>query len=172
MNVRFEITGVKQVKVYIDKVASGVSHIAINAVARLFKVKLKVDQPYKYASRAGAYGYTGAKFENGRPVPAGYFSAKQFRYVAYITHGFTDRGSKRTGKSSAAWTYKDISAGDKTGYIMNPSPGAYFTRSDYGQARQPADVGWKRVSIIIAENIAEASRAAIAAVNAYLKQSK
>ena len=165
MNVRFDITGVQEVKVYIDKVASSVSHIAINAVARLFKIELQKDQEYKYASRKGAYGKVSSD-----GAPDGYFSWKQFRYVAWLTHGFTDRGSKRTGKSSNAWSYKDISAGATTGYIMNPSTGAYYTRSDYGQARQPANVGWKKVSVIIAENIAEAGRAAIKAISDFLRK--
>ena len=165
MNVRFDITGVQEVKVYIDKVASGVSHIAVNAVAKLFKIELQKDQEYKYASRKGAYGKVSSD-----GAPDGYFSWKQFRYVAWLTHGFTDRGSKRTGKSSNAWSYKDISAGTTTGYIMNPSTGAYYTRSDYGQARQPANVGWKKVSVIIAENIAEAGRAAIKAISDFLRK--
>ena len=167
MNIRFNITGVQQVKVHIDKVASGVSHIAINAVAKLFKIELQKDQEYKYASRKGAYG---AVSSDG--APDGYFSWKQFRYVAWKTKGFTDIGNKRTGKSSNAWSYKDISAGERTGYIMNPSTGAYYTRSDYGQARQPANVGWKKVSVIIAENLAGALKAARVAVSQYLKQSK
>ena len=164
MNIKFEITGVQQVKVYINNVASSVTHIAINAVAKVFKRELKVDQPYKYASRKEAYGSVSTD-----GAPDGYFSWKQFRYVAWLTHGFTDRGSKRTGKSSAAWEFTDVNAGAKTGYIKNPSPGAYFTRSDYGQARQPANVGWKKASNIISENLTEAEQEAVKAVNNFLK---
>lgn len=166
MNIRFEPPkGIKEVKVYIENISDNVSHVAVNAVARLFKIELQVDQAYKYASRRGAYGKVSSD-----GAPDGYFSWKQFRYVAWKTKGFTDIGNKRTGASSDAWHYADINAGEKTGYIMNPSKGAYYTRSDYGQARQPANVGWKKISVILAENIAEAAQAALKAVSDFLKK--
>jgi len=165
MNIRFDPPkGINEVKVFISNIAEGANHIAINAVAKVFKIELQKDQAYKFASRKGAYGKVSSD-----GAPDGYFSWKQFRYVAWKTKGFTDLGDKRTGASSSAWLYNPIGEGEKTGYITNASKGAYFTRSDYGQARQPANVGWKKVSVIIAEKLQEASRSAIEAVNSFLK---
>ena len=174
MKIRFDIKGVEQVRTYLLNVAAYVPHVAINAIAEFLRLKLAIPHPYKYASRARAYGSTGAKFANGSPVPDGYFSAKQFFYVmAKIADGTITPGTEnRTGKSSKAWTYEPIKAGQTKGYILNPSPGAYYTMSDTGQARQPANVGWLKSSMVIAANIKGAFDAAIAAVNKHLKSKK
>jgi len=177
MKVRFSIRGIDKVKAYLASVPRGTMRVALDAIARWLigdsQGGLMHPEPYKYASRAKAYGYTGAKFKNGARVPAGYFSAKQFFYVAAITHGFTDRGSKRTSESSDAWTYKPTETNKGYSYrLINDTPGAYYTRDDYGQAQQPANVGWLKVSKVVAKNIAGALRAAIAAVNAHLKSKK
>lgn len=171
MNIRFEIKGVERIRSYFLDITNNVPHVAINAIAEYLRQKLAVPSPYKYASRARAYGSTGAKFENGNPVPDGYFSAKQFRYVmARIADGTITPGTEnRTGASSKAWTYKPVQAGQTTGYILNASKGAYYTMSDVGQARQPANVGWLKSSFVIAANIKEAFNAARAAVKLYLQ---
>ena len=174
MNIRFNIKGVEQARSYLLEITNIVPHVAINAIAEYLKQKLATPSPYKYASRARAYGSTGAKFANGNPVPDGYFSAKQFRYVmARIADGMITPGTEnRTGASAKAWTYKPIPAGQTTGYILNASAGAYYTMSDVGQARQPANVGWLKSSMVIAANIKGAFDAAIAAVKIYLQSKK
>lgn len=171
MNIRFDIKGVERVLSYFLDITNNVPHVAVNAIAEYLRQKLAIPSPYKYASRAQAYGSTGAKFKNGNPVPDGYFSAKQFFYVmARIADGTITPGTEnRTGKSSRAWTYLPIKAGQTTGYITNKTAGAYYTMSDVGQARQPANVGWLKSSMVIAANIKGAFAAAIAAVKLYLQ---
>jgi hypothetical protein len=171
MNIRFTIKGVDKTISYLLDIGGNVPHVAINAIAEYLKIKLMIPAPYKYASRARAYGNTGATFANGNPVPDGYFSAKQFRYVmSRIADGTITPGTEnRTGASSRAWVYLPIKAGQTTGYIMNKSAGAYYTMSDEGQARQPANVGWLKSSQVIAANIKGALATAIVAVRAYLK---
>jgi len=171
MMINFKIRGVEKVQEYLASLPYGVTKIALTALTEYVigdeTHGLKHPDPYKYASRAKAYGYTGAKFENGNPVPAGYFSAKQFRYVAAITKGFTMRGENRTGNSTDAWQYVEVSPYNIK--IVNPEPGAYWTRDDSGQARQPANVGWRKVSAVIEANIKGAMKHATAEVNNYLK---
>lgn len=171
MNISFKVRGVEKVQSYLESLPYGVMKIALTAITQYIigdnTHGLKHPDPYKYTSRAKAYGFTGATFENGNPVPDGYFSAKQFRYVAAITKGFTMRGSNRTGKSTDAWQYVEI-----TPYryaINNPEPGSYWTRDDYGQAQQPANVGWRKVATVIESNIKGAMRHANAEINKYLK---
>jgi hypothetical protein len=52
--------------------------------------------------------------------------------------------------------------------IVNDTAGAYHTRDDAGQARQPAKVGWRKVSQVVADNYLGAVRHAVAAVKRYL----
>jgi len=175
MKVRFSIRGIDKVKAYLASVPRGTMRVALDAIARWLigdsQGGLMHPEPYKYASRAKAYGYTGAKFENGARVPAGYFSAKQFRYVAAITHGFKDRGSKRIGESTDAW--QAVPRNDGYRYTLtNNTPGGYWTRDETRQARQLGNVGWRKVSDVLADNYLGGIRAAIAAVNAHLKSKK
>ena len=175
MKVRFSIRGVEAVQAFLRSVPYGATKVALAAFSEYIVGNkshgLRHPDPYKYASRAKAYGNTGARFENGRPVPDGYFSAKQFRYVAAITHGFKDRGSKRTGESTDAW--QAVPRNDGYRYTLtNNTPGGYWTRDETRQARQLGNVGWRKVSDVLADNYLGGIRAAIAAVNAHLKSKK
>jgi len=175
MQIRFKIEGLENIRSFFLDVSRTVPHVVINAIAEHLKNALQQDRAqYKYISRASAYGSTGATFENGNPVPDGYFSAKQFRYVmAKITDGTMTPGTEnRTGKSAAGWGYNPIAEGENTGYITNQTPGAYYTTSDIGQARQPAKVGWLKNSIVIAKNIVGALSAAKDAVDKFIISSK
>ena len=58
-------------------------------------------------------------------------------------------GNRRTGASSGAWTYAPIAKGYR---VSNPTKGAFYTRSDSGQARQPGMVGWLKVKEKIDKN--------------------
>jgi hypothetical protein len=169
MNINFKIRNVEKVKKYLTTLPRGVMRVALAAMSEWFigdsQGGLKHPEPYKFASRKRAYGKV-----SGDGAPDGYFSWKQFRYVAWKTKGFTDLGDKRTGQSLDAWTYKPTET--NKGYqfrLVNPTPGAYFTQDDYGQARQPKNVGWKKVTTIINKNMAGAIKAAKFAVNSFLK---
>lgn len=174
MKISFRPRNIEKVQKYLESLPLGVLKIGLIAITEYLigdnSHGLKHPDPYKYASRAKAYGFTGAKFENGNPVPDGYFSAEQFRYVAAITKGFTMRGPNRTGVSTDGWQYVEV-----TPYrivINNPEPGSYWTQDDKGQAQQPANVGWRKVSVNISANIKGAMRHATAKVNDYLKSKR
>ena len=53
--------------------------------------------------------------------------------------------------------------------VVNDADGAGWVFGDKTQARQPALVGWRKVSDTVASNLAGAMRSAKAAVSAYLK---
>jgi len=163
MNVNFKIRGVEKVQKYLKELPRGVTRVALQAMSEWFigdsQSGLRHPEPYKYVTRKSAYGTT-------------FFTEKQRRW--FWANGGPDMiGDHRTGKSAEAWTYKP--AETNKGYnfrLINPTPGAYYTRDDYGQARQPAKVGWKKVSAVISKNMAGAIKAANFAVNSFLKSKK
>jgi hypothetical protein len=167
------VRNLEAIRDYIKTVPRGTVRVALRAIVEYVigdnTHGLKHDQPYKYASRAKAYGNTGARFANGNPVPAGYFSAAQFRKVAAITKGFTQFGRKNSPtNASGGYAYRET----KGGYgatIENKEQSAYWTRDDKGQARQLGLMGWLKKSAVIASNMAGALRAGQAAVNKWLK---
>lgn len=156
-------------------VPHGVKKVALEAFSNYVvgneRHGLRHADPYKFSSRARAYGQTGAKFENGKPVPAGYFSAKQFRYVAWKTKGFTDLGRKEPLTSLPAWKVTPINNGYNY-RIENNTTGGFYTRHDTRQARQLGNVGWRKTMVVLAANYIGGIRAAIIAVNKYLKSPK
>jgi hypothetical protein len=121
---------------------------------------LKHNEPYKYVTRKRAYGVT-------------FFSAKQRAYVmAKIRSGEIKPGTnQRTGKTAAAWELRETNNGYGMS-IVNPRAGAYYTRDDYGQARQPKLVGWRKVTKVITDNMRGAMRSTLAAVNKWIKENK
>jgi hypothetical protein len=114
---------------------------------------LKHYEPYKYVTRAKAYGQT-------------FKSDKQRRWF-WANGGPAMIGNNRTGMTAKNWGY-NITKGGYGATITNPTEGAYYTRSDKGQARQPALVGWRKSLAVIKANMAGAIRSAQAAVNRYL----
>jgi hypothetical protein len=114
---------------------------------------------YKFVKRADAYGKVS-------DAPAGYFSWKQFRYVAAITEGFT-KFYKRTGETGRAWKRVEKNSG-YTVLLVNESQGAYFTMHDQGQARQPAMVGWRKASEIVWKTLPSAVKQAFVKVRAMM----
>jgi hypothetical protein len=76
-------------------------------------------------------------------------------------------GNHRTGESSRAWQATPTSGGYRY-KLTNDTTAAYYTRSDSGQAAQPAKVGWRKVSAVIDANIAGAIRSGMAAYKAYI----
>lgn len=163
MNVNFKIRNVEKVQNYLKTLPRGVMRVALKAMSEWFigdsQSGLKHPEPYKYVSRKSAYGVS-------------FFTEKQRRW--FWANGGPDMiGNNRTGKSADAWTYKPTET--NKGYqfkLTNPTPGAYFTQDDYGQARQPAKVGWKKVTAVVNNNMARAIKAANYAVNEYLKSKK
>lgn len=164
MNVRFKIRGVEAVQSFLATVPRGVLKVALEAFTAYIvgdsNHGLKHNEPYKYVSRQSAYGVS-------------FFTDKQRRWFFWaLNTGQINPGSgERTGKTSDAWSYK--ASGNGYQYtIVNPTAGGYYTRDDYGQARQPAKVGWRKVSDVLAANYLGAIRAAIFAVQKHLTSIK
>lgn len=166
MEFRFKIRDDKQVKKALRDVARGTMRTAIVALTEYIlgdkRHGLRHDDPYRFVSRAKAYGKVS-------DAPEGYFSWKQFRYVAAITKGFTEFGRKRNPtNSSESWGYK-LQQGGYRAILTNDAPSTQWIRGDETQAAQPALVGWRKVSKVIADNINGAMRHMTAEIGKYLK---
>ena len=150
MKVRME--GVTQISNWIKTLPRGMKIAGMRALGVWYGGRagegLRKEPPTKFASRANAYGSTGATFENGNPVPDGYFSAKQFRYVAWLTKGFTQR-YQRTHEMSNAWKYAESNSQWDRVNFTNDAPGAEWAYRDGQQARQLNNVGWRGAMEII-----------------------
>jgi hypothetical protein len=79
--------------------------------------------------------------------------------------------NQRTGNTSAAWEMQEKNNGYAYS-LVNNTAGAYYTRDDSGQARQPALVGWRKVSKVVADNMRGAIRHALAEVKKWIKENK
>ncbi len=182
MNIRISVKGVEKIQKLFFNLPKELTQLVIRSIGKYLLGDIDVDAhtggnrgrlrdyaSYKFVKRAKAYGSTGAKFENGTPVPDGYFSAKQFRYVAWMTEGFTkNMGSaeNRTGKTASSWKFTE---GTSRAVISNDSTGGYYTMHDNGQARQPAMVGWNKASRTVMNNMAGATMYTIKTVDEFLR---
>jgi hypothetical protein len=181
MPIKITMRGIEAVQEYLKTVPRGALKDALAAFTEYIvgnkQHGLKHADPYKFVPRSKAYPdapYAPSEFKKGSGIysmsPKGYFSWAQFHKVGMLTNWFTTSYT-RTKESTGAWDAKPTNGG--YGYtISNPTAGAYYTRSDTGQARQPAMVGWRKVARVIADNTAGAMRAANAAVKRRLVQKK
>lgn len=173
MNVSFRVRNAEKIQKYLQTVKRGLLRVALNAVTEYIigdeRHGLRHDDPYKYVSRKSAYGDVS---KDG--APAGYFSWAQFRFVmAKIASGEIVPGQRKNSptQSSQAWSYRTTDNG-YISIIENDAPSTYWIRSDEGQARQPARVGWRKVAQVVADNTAGAIRHARAAVAEFLRKNK
>ena len=155
---KFVIRNVEAVQNYIRSLPRGVVKIGLAAIAEYILGDsghgLRHDDPYKYVSRQSAYGKT--------------FSSDKQRRWFWANGGPDMIGKPRTGDTARAWYKKETNSG--YGYtLQNDTAAAYYTRSDYGQAAQPAMVGWRKTSKVVEDNIKGAIRHAIAEVRKFLK---
>jgi hypothetical protein len=161
MTIGFQLRPIDKVKKYIATVPRGALRVGLLALGKYIlgnsQHGLKHNEPYKYVSRKAAYGQT-------------FFSDKQRRW--FFANGGADMiGNNRTGKTADAWAYVETKGG-YGGKFTNPTASAYFTRDEKGQARQPALVGWRKVSKVVSDNMAGAIRSANAAIKRYLQENK
>lgn len=161
MKTTFRVRNLEKVQKYLLSLPRGVVRVALAALSEYLlgneQHGLKHSDPYKYVSRKSAYGVT-------------FFTEKQRRW--FWANGGPDMiGNNRTGESSKAWRAEPRNDGYRY-TLINETRAAYYTRNDYGQARQPAKVGWRKVSQVVKDNLAGAFRHAMAAVNKYLKEKK
>ncbi len=164
MKVSFRVRNEKAVQSFLASVPRGVLKVALEAFTEYIIGNdahgLKHNDPYKFVTRKSAYGFS-------------FFTDKQRRWFFWaLNTGQIDPGSgKRTGASSEGWKMQPLNNGYNY-RIINNTAGGYYTRDDYGQARQPAKVGWRKVSQVLADNYLGGIRHAVAAVKAYLAQKK
>lgn len=166
MQIRYKIRNVERVKKYLTSLPRGTVRVALIAISEWLigdsQSGLRHPEPYKFVTRRSAYGIS-------------FFTPKQRRWFFWaLREGIIDPGkNNRTGESTNAWTYTPATAGKNYAYkLVNDTPGGYWTRDDKRQARQPAKVGWKKVSAVVKANISGALKAARIAVNQYLKSKK
>ena len=163
VKVRFNVRDNSRLKAYLKKVPRGTLRDALVAFVEYIigdgRHGLSHPDPYRYVKRVAAYGVS-------------FFSAAQRGYVmAMIKKGQITPGvPNRSGESEESWSYTQPDP--YKAYITNPTRGAYYTRDDYGQAAQPAMVGWRTVSKIISDNFTGAIRAANAAVKKWLQENR
>lgn len=160
MQVGFRVRGFERLNEWLKSLPRGGLQVALKAFVEYVigneSHGLKHPEPYKYVSRKRAYGQT---FQS---------DAQRAYVMAKIKSGEITPGvENRSGISTDSWQYTMTTAWQYT--ITNPEPGAYWTRDDTGQARQPALVGWRKVSKVIADNFAGGIRAATAALSRWLK---
>jgi hypothetical protein len=161
MQVKIQVRGIEKVQSSLRDLPRGVVKVGLNAIGDWFvgtdNRGLRHYPSYRHVSRKRAYGMT--------------FSSEKQRRWFFANGGADMIGNHRTGNTKNAWKAVKSSGGYKLS-LQNNTPGAYYTMSDKGQARQPAMVGWRKVSEVVKSNLAGALRHALAAVNAYIKGRK
>ena len=161
MQTGFNIRGIEEIQAFFRKLPRGSLRTGMRAFGEYIlgneQRGLRHQEPYKYVSRKSAYGIT-------------FFTEKQRRW--FWANGGPDMiGNNRTGESANAWTLVEKNNGYKIS-LQNQTRAAFYTRDDKGQARQPAKVGWRKTSAVVAANTAGAMRAANAAVKKWIADNR
>jgi hypothetical protein len=164
MEVKFSARNIDKVKKTIASIERPAKIEAMKAFIEYIigdeNAGLKHEPGEKFVSRKRAYG-------KPSDAPAGYFSWKQFRYVAAITEGFTKVYS-RTHEMASAWKMTVQDSNWTMVKAENDADGAQWVFGNK-QARQPALVGWKKYTETLAARTKGGIRAAVAAANKLLK---
>ena len=161
MQTGFNIRGIEEIQAFFRKLPRGSLRAGMRAFGEYIlgneQRGLRHSEPYKYVSRKSAYGIT-------------FFTEKQRSW--FWANGGPDMiGNNRTGESAKAWTLIEKNNGYKIS-LQNQTRAAFYTRNDKGQARQPAKVGWRKTSAVVAANTAGAMRAANAAVKKWIADNR
>jgi hypothetical protein len=157
----------KEIQAFLKETAPGARGAAAEAAAKFLvgdgRHGLKHYPPYKYISRARAYGNVS---KDG--APPGYFSWKQFRYVMWKrSKGEIDPGyPHRTGRLQRGWQMTRRGADVR---IFNTQPHVLPVMGDI-QSRHERQVGWRMVPDILETNIDGALLASKRAVIKYYKE--
>lgn len=153
---------------YLHELPRGVKMAAMKAFAFYLigneQHGLKHEPTWKFVSRAQAYGKVS-------DAPPGYFSWKQFRYVAKITDGFTKIPYNRAHNMSGSWTFNARDNNWTMVSVTNDVPGVDYVMGDK-QSRHEALVGWRKWRVVIASNFAGAMREARRAIAPLLRKGK
>lgn len=166
--IKFTVKNLEEVKKFIMELPRGVKIAAMRAFSEYVvgneRHGLRHEAPQRFVSRAAAYGKV------SDDAPAGYFSMKQFRYVAAITKGFTQVPWTRKHEIAPAWRVEESNSDWTRVQLVNDKDGVQYVYGNQMQARQPALVGWRKLQNVISDNMAGAMLAANRAVNKYLKE--
>jgi hypothetical protein len=164
MQIKFSARNIDKVKAFIASVDRPLKIEAMKAFIEYIigdeNEGLKHEPAEKFVSRKRAYGKVS-------DAPDGYFSWKQFRYVAAITEGFT-KAYSRTHEMASDWTMQVKDSNWTRVTAENAAEGAVWVFGDK-QARQPALVGWRKYADTLKARTAGGIRSATAAVNRLLK---
>lgn len=165
--IQFKLAGVKEFQDFLKQIEDGWKIRAMRAIAYYLAGReneaLRKEPPVKFVRRADAYGKVS-------DAPAGYFSWRQFRYVAAVTEGFTKQYN-RTHTISQAWEYHESNSQWDRVNIQNNAPGAEYVVGDR-QSRHEALVGWRKWRQAINDNMAGAIRYAQEQINALIQSAQ
>lgn len=165
MDIKIKVIGLEKLKAYLKGLPRPLKIVGMRAASEFLVKKIKVEPEEKFVSRKSAYGNVSSD-----GAPSGYFSMKQFRYVAWLTDGFTKKYD-RTHELINDWDYQETDSDWSRVKIFNQSPGAEYVMGEK-QARQPRKVGWKKASAIMLANASGAIRAAREAINQFIISAK
>ena len=164
------IRNLKKVQDYLKKKPRGTIKTVIVAITEYIignkRHGLRHDDPYKQTTRKKVYGGGHGTFSNGAPLPDGFYSEEQFRYVmAAIADGRIKIGQRKKTPTNASkgYDYKLTNNGYNA-TITNESEGAYWSRGWGGWKN------WRNTAKVINANIKGALRNATAEVNKVLNK--
>ena len=159
MNIKFNPREIKDVQDMLEGVKKGAKSVIVPAVNEYLigdeSHGLKHEPAYNYVDRTTAYGFP-------------FFTDKQRKYFFWaLGEGIINPGSGyRSHEFQNGWKVR----GDLYRQtIYNDVPYGKYLMGNDTQARQPAAVGWRTISDVIASNIKGAIRHANAVFGKWLK---
>ena len=160
MQIRVVPRGIGAVQAFLKELPRGSMRSALQAFGTYLlgddNHGLRHMVPYSFVSRKSAYGVS--------------FSSDKQRawFFAALKRGEINPGSGNRTDTTRGWTMVTQNSGYSIS-LRTSTKAAWYTMGDSSQARQPARVGHRKVSEVIRTNMAGAYRAAIQAVNAWIK---
>jgi hypothetical protein len=158
LNMKYDPRQLAKIQKMLDELPRGSKSIVVPAVNEYLigdeSHGLKHEPAYKTVDRTSAYGFP-------------FFTDKQRKWFFWaLDSGEINPGQdNRTGRFSSGWKVR----GDLYRQtIYNDVPYGKWLMSE-GQARQPALVGWRKISEVVKSNMKGAIRHAYAALNKWFK---
>ena len=158
ISMKFDPRQLAKIEKMLNELPKGAKSIVVPAINEYIIGEeghgLKHEPGYNYVDRTSAYGFP-------------FFTDKQRRWFFWaLNSGEINPGQdNRTGRFSAGWkTRGDLYRQT----IYNDVPYGKHLMSE-GQARQPAKVGWRKISEVVKSNMKGAIRHAYAALAKWFK---
>jgi hypothetical protein len=161
MKLSFRTRNLEKVQEFLRQLPKGSTNAAIRAFSEYILGDdthgLRHMVVYKFVSRKAAFGFS-------------FFTDKQRRwFFAALNDGRIDPGSGERHDTTRGWKMVGTAGGSNYRLTTN-KPSAIWTMSDNRQSRQAAKVGHRKVSDVVRSNMAGALRAAVTAVNNWIKE--